>query len=272
MATADNRPIGVFDSGLGGLTAMATLMQCLPGEDICYLGDTGRVPYGVRSRETIVKYTRQDIAFLLGLNVKAIVVACGTVSAVALDQIKPDYDLPIYGVLEPAVAAALQQTKTGKIGIIGTQATISSGAYERLLHAARPDVALTSVACPLFVPLVENGRVWPGDVVIETVVSEYLTPLKEAGVDTLILGCTHYPLLETVIGQFLGPSVSLISSGRAAAELVAGDLAARGLLRAETGGGLHRYFVTDSVAGFEKMASLFLRQDVSGEVSQVSLE
>ena len=270
MATK-NRPIGVFDSGLGGLTAMATLMELLPGEDICYLGDTGRVPYGGRSRETIARYTREDIAFLLRQDIKAVVVACGTVSAVALEQICGEYDIPIYGVLEPAVDAALAQTKTGRIGIIGTEATIASGAYERLLQAARPDVTLTSIACPLFVPLVENGRVEPGDVVIETIVQEYLAPLQAASVDTLILGCTHYPLLETVIEQFLGADVALISSGRAVAERVARDLAARDMLADRASGGSRRYFVTDSVSGFERLASLFLRQDVAGEVEQVEL-
>ncbi|MCL2563225.1 MAG: glutamate racemase [Oscillospiraceae bacterium] len=269
--TPNNRPIGVFDSGLGGLTAMATLIERLPGEDICYLGDTGRVPYGVRSRATIERYTRQDMAFLMELDVKAIVVACGTVSAVALEQIRGEYTIPIYGVLEPAVDAALARTKTENIGIIGTEATISSGAYERLLRAARPDVRLTSVACPLFVPLVENGRVEPGDVVIETIVAEYLAPIKAAGVDTLILGCTHYPLLEAVIGAYLGADTALISSGRAAAERVAADLAAQGMLAARETGSC-RYFVTDSVTGFEKLASLFLRRDVSGKVAQVSLE
>lgn len=272
MTTADNRPIGVFDSGLGGLTAMATLMQRLPGEDICYLGDTGRVPYGGRSWETIEKYARQDIAFLRGLDVKAIVVACGTVSAVALEQIRDAYSVPIYGVLEPTAEAALARTKTGKIGIIGTEATISSGAYERLLRAARADAELTGVACPLFVPLVENGRVHPGDVVIEAIVAEYLTPIRDAGVDTLILGCTHYPLLEPVIAGFLGPGVALVSSGQAVAERVARDLTEQGAHAAAKRGGRHRYFVTDSVTGFEKLASLFLRQDVSGEVEQVSLE
>jgi len=251
---------------------MATLMQRLPGEDICYLGDTGRVPYGVRSRETIEKYARQDMAFLLGLDVKAVVVACGTVSAVALNQIRAEYEVPIYGVLEPTVEAALRHTKTGKIGIIGTEATISSGAYERLLKAAEPGAELVSRACPLFVPLVENGRVRPGDVVIETMTTEYLVPMKEAEIDTLILGCTHYPLLEAVIGRFLGPDVALISSGRAAAERVAKDLAEQGLLAEKKTGGRRRYFVTDSVAGFEKLASLFLQQNVSGEVEQVSLE
>ncbi|MCL2843085.1 MAG: glutamate racemase [Oscillospiraceae bacterium] len=268
-ANIDKRPIGVFDSGLGGLTAMAALMRLLPGEDICYLGDTGRVPYGVRSRETIQKYARQDMQFLERQNIKAAVVACGTVSAVALEQLTAEFDIPVYGVIEPAVRAALSATKTGNIGILGTEATIASGAYERQLRTARPEVTLTSVACPLFVPLVENGRVSPGDVVIETIVSEYLAPIRQSGVDTLILGCTHYPLLEAVISRFLGPSVTLISSGAAAAALVVNELTDAGLLNGQNADGIHRYFVTDSVAGFERLASLFLQQDVSGEVEQV---
>ena len=272
MANTDNRPIGVFDSGLGGLTAMATLMKTLPGEDICYLGDTGRVPYGVRSRETIKKYAGQDMAFLESLNVKAAVVACGTVSAVALDQIRSQFQLPIYGVLEPAAAEALRRTKTGRLGIIGTEATISSGAYERILRSLQGDIQITSRSCPLFVPLVENGRVHPGDVVIETIIKEYLSPLKEANIDTLILGCTHYPILETVIARFLGPEVALISSGAAAAELVSQDLARQNLLSDKETKGTHRYFVTDAVSGFEKLASLFLQQDVSGKVEQISLQ
>jgi len=269
--TGDNRPIGVFDSGLGGLTAMATLMALLPGEDICYLGDTGRVPYGGRSRETIIEYVKQDIEFLMGRGIKAIVVACGTASAVALDQISDQYPVPIYGVLESAVEAAIQRTATGRIGIIGTEATISSGAYERLLKDAGGDFQLISRACPLFVPLVENGRIHPGDVVIETVVAEYLAPFAEGGVDTLILGCTHYPLLEPVISRFLGPGVTLVSAGAAAAEFVAQTLAEQGLLAADQAAGSHRYFVTDRVAGFERLASLFLRQDVAGRVEKVSL-
>ncbi|MCL2827273.1 MAG: glutamate racemase [Oscillospiraceae bacterium] len=270
IKTGDNRPIGVFDSGLGGLTAVATLMALLPGEDICYLGDTGRVPYGGRSRETIIEYVRQDIEFLLGQEIKAIVVACGTGSAVALDQLRDQYPVPIYGVLESAVEAAIQRTATGRIGIIGTEATIASGAYERLL-GANGEFQLISRACPLFVPLVENGRIHPGDVVIETVVAEYLAPFAEGEVDTLILGCTHYPLLERVISRFLGPGVTLVSSGAAAAEFVAQTLAEQGLLAADRAAGSHRYFVTDRVAGFERLASLFLQQNVSGKVEKISL-
>jgi len=174
-------------------------------------------------------------------------------------------------VLEPTAKAAFRATKNKKIGILGTEATITSGAYETLLRAAAADVQIVSRACPLFVPLVENGRVHPGDVVIETVVSEYLTPLKAAGVDTVILGCTHYPLLEDIIARFMGANVTLVSSGAAVAERVAKDLTRKGLLSARQSGGTHRYYVTDSVSGFIKLASLFLQQDVSGEVTQVAL-
>jgi len=268
----DKRPIGVFDSGLGGLTAMAALMRYLPGEDICYLGDTGRVPYGGRSCETIQRYARQDMAFLQSLNIKAAVVACGTVSAVALSEIQADYDVPIYGVIEPAVTAALAASKTGKIGIIGTEATIKSDAYAKQLRNACSELTLTSVACPLFVPLVENGRINPGDVVIETIVSEYLAPIRTAEVDTLILGCTHYPLLKDVITRALGAKVSLISAGAEAAALVSRTLADAGMLSSRKTGGTCRYFVTDGVAGFERLASLFLQQDVTGQAQQISLE
>ena len=267
----DSRPIGIFDSGLGGLTAMRALMHALPHENICYLGDTGRVPYGGRSRDTILRYTLEDIAFLKGLDVKAIVVACGTASAVALPFIAPQADLPIYGVLSPAVAAAVAATKRGNIGIIGTEATIQSGAYETLLNQARQGLRLTSIACPLFVPLVENGRIHPGDLVIETVVREYLAPFKSAGIDTLILGCTHYPLLEEVIRAYLGAEIRLISAGAEAATLVANALDTQGLLHTQQSPGKKRFFVTDHVGGFERLASLFLGENIIGEVSQVRL-
>ena len=269
--TLCNYPIGVFDSGLGGLTALKALKDRLPNEDICYLGDTGRVPYGVRSRDTILRYAAQDAAFLLDQNVKAIVIACGTVSAVALDALRETVRVPIYGVIEPAARAALAATRSGRVGIIGTQATVQSGAYERALRSIAPDVLVTGQACPLFVPLVENGRTDPNDIVIETVAREYLAPFSDANVDVLILGCTHYPLLEGVIRKILGPDVRLVSSGAAAAQEVADDLTARGVLSTRDTVGSARYFVTDCVAGFESLASRFLQQDVAGSVTQVRL-
>ncbi len=251
----DNRAIGVFDSGVGGLTAVRRLRQIMPQERIIYFGDTGRLPYGTRSAETIIKYTRQDISFLREFDLKAIVVACGTVSSVALPTVAHEIDLPLIGVVEPACAAALQATKNGKIGVIATGGTIRSQSYERVLHSARADLQIFPKACPLFVPLVENGRVCVGDVVIETVVAEYLTPLKAAGIDTLILGCTHYPLLKEVIGAFM-PHVALIDTGAAAAEHTA-----RTILPA-TGQGNTTYYVSDDPALFNQLAPFFLGQSL----------
>lgn len=266
------RPIGVFDSGLGGLTAAGRLAKLLPGEDILYLGDTGRVPYGGRSRETIIKYARQDMDFLLKMDIKAIVVACGTVSTTALDIISNDYSVPIYGVVEPTVALAAKVTKNKKIGIIGTEASVRSEAYDRRLKSLMPEAELLSRACPLFVPLVENGRVNPGDVVIETVTEEYLSPMKAAGVDTLILGCTHYPLLEPVISAYMGSDTALISAGSAAAEFVAAELTRLDLLSESDEPGTYSYYVSDSTDNFTNLASMFLRRDVQGEVHKISLD
>lgn len=267
----DKRPIGVFDSGLGGLTTVRELCHLLPGEDIVYFGDTGRVPYGSRSAETIVKYARQDVAFLRTFDLKAIVIACGTVSTTSLDILSQENPMPVLGVVVPAAQAAARTTKNGKIGLIGTQATIRSGAYERLIHSANPDARVLSRACPLFVPLVENGRFRRGDIVIETVVSEYLAPLKEAGVDTLVLGCTHYPLLEGVIAAYMGPDVQLINAGAEGARAVAGMLEQTDALSPNTAGGTYRYFVSDRQEDFSRLASIFLGWDVTEAVGQVDI-
>lgn len=249
----DNRAIGVFDSGVGGLTAVRRLREIMPHEHIIYFGDTGRLPYGTRSAQTIVKYTRQDVAFLRQFDLKAIVVACGTVSSVALPIVAPTVPLPMIGVVEPACAAALAATKNGKIGVIATSGTIRSQSYERILHQSNPDLQIFPQACPLFVSLVENGRVHVGDVVIETVVAEYLAPLKQAGIDTLILGCTHYPLLMAVIAQYL-PDVTLIDTGATAAEHTAATIAPSN----PTQQGSATYYVSDDPALFNQLAPLFL--------------
>lgn len=267
----DRRPIGVFDSGLGGLTAVRELTALLPNEDIIYFGDTGRVPYGSRSHDTIIQYARQDVAFLRSFDLKAIIIACGTVSSTALDVLSAENPIPILGVVEPSAQAAVQATRSGVIGLIGTQATIRTGAYDRRIHTLLPDARIIDVPCPLFVPLVENGRFRPGDVVVETVVREYLAPIKEAGADTLVLGCTHYPLLQEVISNEMGPQVTLIDSGAQSA------IAARCLLARQDAGndpshrGSCHYFVSDTVEGFTALASIFLRRDVTGEVSQVDI-
>ena len=268
----DQKPIGVFDSGLGGLTAVRELRRLLPGEDIVYFGDTGRVPYGSRSKDTIIKYARQDVAFLRTFDLKAIVIACGTVSTTALDLLSAENPIPILGVVEPAATAAAHATRNGRIGLIGTQASIRSGAYERCIARENPEARVFPKACPLFVPLVENGRIHRGDVVIETVVAEYLTPLKEAGVDTLVLGCTHYPLLEEVIAAHMGPEVALVSAGAEAARAAAAELGARDALSGRSAGGACRYFVSDRQEDFARLASIFLGRDVAGSVEQVEID
>ena len=213
----DTRPIGVFDSGLGGLTAVRELRQLLPSENIIYFGDTARVPYGGRSAEILLKYARQDVRFLRSHDIKAILVACGTVSTTALPQLRQESDIPILGVVEPACRRAAAVTRNRRVGLIATAASVRSGAYQRSLRQLDPDIAVTAKACPLFVPLVENGRFRRGDVVIETVAREYLEPLRREGLDTLILGCTHYPLLTDIIGDIMGPGVTLINTGEEAA-------------------------------------------------------
>ena len=268
----DSRPIGVFDSGLGGLTAVRELRRLLPGEKLIYFGDTGRVPYGGRSRETLIKYARQDVAFLRQFDLKSIVIACGTVSATALDLLSEENPLPIRGVVDPAAKAALAATKTGRIGLIGTAATIRSGAYERALATLDPTVTVTARACPLFVPLVENGRIHRGDVVIETVCEEYLADIKANRVDTLILGCTHYPLLTEVIRACMGPDVTLIDVGAVCARRVADELSSKNALAPEGTQGELRCYVSDTVDGFSILASRFLGQDVTGQVERVDID
>ncbi len=263
----DNRPIGVFDSGVGGLTAVRRLHEILPHEDIIYFGDTGRVPYGTRSAETILKYTRQDVRFLRKFDIKAIVVACNTVSATALDIVANETDVPMIGVVWPACAAARAATKTGRIGVIGTPATVRSGVYDRMLKAADPNLAVFMQPCPLLVPLAENGRVHCGDIVAETVVREYLAPIKAQNVDTLILACTHYPLLSEVVAAEMGENVTLIDSGAAAAESVRGML-----VPAEERQGKTRYFVSDDPQGFNQLAPGFLNGSLDFPAEQVDID
>ncbi|MDD5938809.1 MAG: glutamate racemase [Clostridiales bacterium] len=267
----DQRPIGVFDSGLGGLTALKELRQLLPGEELIYFGDTGRVPYGGRGRDTILRYARQDVAFLRTFDPKAIIIACGTVSANALAELTEENDLPVFGVVAPAAQAAASATRGGRIGLIGTAASIRSGAYEREIARLKPEARVFSQACPLFVPLVENGRFLPGDPVAELVAQDYLSPLREQNIDVLVLGCTHYPLLSPVIRAAMGPEVTLIDTGKACAKEAAEQLARRGLLAERARGGC-RYFVSDSTEDFARLAGIFLGEPVAGGVERVEIE
>lgn len=265
----DNRPIGVFDSGLGGLTAVREIMQILPNENIVYFGDTGRVPYGARSKETIIKYTRQDIRFLEKFDCKAILIACGTASSVALSSVCDDYDIPIIGVVESTVARACAATKNNKIGIIGTNATIKNGSYVRLIESQQKDFFTVMAACPLFVPLVENGRVSPDDAVLKLVIEEYLTPMKLAKVDTLILGCTHYPIIADAIRSFMGEHVTLINPGYEAARYLS---SMPDFSPCDDKKGDYRFFVSDDVVSFTSQASLFLGKSIDGLVELVNIE
>lgn len=262
--------IGVFDSGLGGLTAVGELHRQLPAEEIIYFGDTGRVPYGTRGRDTIIKYTRQDIRFLLSHRVKAIVVACGTASSVALPAVRGLYDLPICGVIEHAARAAAEATQNGKVAVIGTPATIGSGAYEAALRACNPQLSVESAATPLLVPLVENGRFQKGDRVTKLVLEEYLGPLLAGGADTLILGCTHYPLLRELVAE-LAPGVTLINPGAETARAVAAALREQGLAEAEGHPGI-RCFVSDDPASFALHAEQFLGFPLSHPVERVEID
>jgi len=268
----DTRPIGVFDSGLGGLTTVKKLAEFLPEEDIIYLGDTGRVPYGSRSKETIIKYARQDAAFLAGFDIKAMVIACNTVCSVAFDVLDEMYGIPVYEVISAPVKAAAKATKNGKVGVIGTSATIRSGAYETALKKTEPRLLVFSEPCPLFVPMAENGRTDDTDIAALTIADDYLSGLREYGIDTLILGCTHYPLLRGVISRIMGPDVTLIDSGAETAALVAEELCSREMLSHVGAEGTIKYFVTDSADGFAALASRFLESEVMGLVEEIALE
>jgi len=256
------KAIGIFDSGLGGLTCVRRIEKLLPGQKIVFFGDTGRLPYGGRSKDTIIRYTTQDLNFLKTFDLKLIVAACGTVSTMALDEIKKASGIPLLGVVEPSVKQAVSATKTKRIGVIGTAATISSGAYERHINALMSDAEVFSKACPLFVPLVENGHYRSDDAVVMAIVEEYLSELKANNIDTLILGCTHYPLLRQAIEKFFGPDVTLIDSGAACANEVENVLTKMGISPQEGSEGGCRFFVSDRTGDFASLASIFLGRAV----------
>ena len=261
----DNRPIGVFDSGLGGLTAVREIRAVLPAENIIYFGDTARIPYGSRSLETVLKYANEDIEFLRKHKIKMIIAACGTVSSVIGTKSLVD-DMPFTGVLLPTAQAACSSTKNGKIGVIGTPATIRSGSFVKAIKNIRPNTQVFGKACPLFVHLVENGYTDRNNKVTKLVAEEYLEPIKAEGVDTLILGCTHYPLLEEIIADYMGDSVTLISSGKEAAKYAETCLMQRDLLTDRTEKGTNTFYVSDSIELFEENARHFLRSEVVGDV------
>jgi glutamate racemase len=252
---ARGRPIGIFDSGIGGLTVVAALRALLPHEDLIYLGDTGRYPYGTKSADVVRRYSFENTEFLVDKDIKLLVVACNTSTAVALDALQARYEIPVVGVVEPGAAAAAKATRNRKVGVIATEGTIRSGEYTRALRRLRADLEIYTRACPLFVPLAEEG--WVDNEVAELAARQYLGSLAQSGIDTLILGCTHYPLLRTVIRKIIGAGVRLIDSGVVTATVVEQVLGERKLRRASRAG-TDSFFVTDAPERFMKVGARFL--------------
>ena len=249
-------PIGVFDSGIGGLTVARAIMRQLPHESIVYFGDTARVPYGPKSPETVRRYSREISEYLVRQGVKALVVACNTATAHALPALRAALPIPVIGVVEPGARAAVAATRGGRIGVIGTQGTIASGAYERAIQAIAPEAAVLSQPCPLFVPFVEEG--WLAHEATRLVAHEYLDPLHDRGVDTLVLGCTHYPLLKPLIGEVVGRPVRLIDSAEETAAELGRTLAERGLAASPGATPRHRFVASDAPEHFSRIAQRFL--------------
>jgi len=249
-------PLGVFDSGIGGLTVAHALFERLPAESVIYFGDTARVPYGPKSPDTVRRYSAEILAHLLQRGVKMVVVACNTSTAHALEHLRERSPVPVVGVIKPGARAAVRASVSGCIGVIGTQGTIASGAYERAILALRSDARVHARACPLFVPLVEEG--WFDHPATELIAREYLEPLRAARVDTLVLGCTHYPLIKPLLGRVLGPDVRLIDSAEETAAAVRDELTRRGLLAPPGGPAAHQFVVSDDEPRFRAVGARFL--------------
>ncbi len=263
-AAPSEAAIGVFDSGIGGLTVVRQIVRLMPREHVVYLGDTARTPYGSKSAETIRRYALENAAFLLDKGIKLLVVACNSVSAVALDLLQSELSIPVVGVIEPGARAAVAATRNKKVGVIGTEATIASGAYTRALKALDASLEIYTRACPLFVPLAEEG--WVDNDVARAAARRYLTSLKRSGIDTLVLGCTHYPLLAGVIQEVLGSSVRLVDSALTTARAVQELLEERRLQRRDQQPGSLSFFVTDIPERFIKVGHWFMGQPVESAV------
>mgnify|MGYP000487156064 FL=1 len=259
----NHAPIGVFDSGVGGLTVAREIMRQIPDERIVYFGDTARVPYGSKSPNTIIRYSRQIIRFLRTKNVKAIVVACNTASAFALETIKPELDIPIIGVVKPGAKVAAQTTQNGKIGVIGTEGTIRSEIYTKTIHRENKDAQVMGRACPLFVPLVEEG--WIKDPVTVAVAERYLQPFKESDIDTLILGCTHYPLLRSTVREIMGEGVNLVNPAYETAVELRRLLSEQGIAndgKTKDGEEKYQFYVSDGAEKFKHFANSIIKYGI----------
>jgi glutamate racemase len=262
------RPIGIFDSGLGGLTVVKAIQKALPHENLVYFGDTARIPYGTKSPDTIIRYSKQIVRFLLAREkVRAVVVACNTSSAWALDAMQKEFKVPILGVIEPGARAAVEVTRSGRIGVIGTEGTIFSEAYPDAILRMMPGARVFSRACPLFVPLVEEGKLT--GLVAEAVVKEYLRPMLKDKIDTLLLGCTHYPLLKKTIAKVVGPKVNIVDSAEETARALRQNGKTYGV--AASGAGSGKYYVSDLSRKFKVHAQRFLGKEI-GTVEKVFIE
>jgi len=251
-----DKPIGIFDSGIGGLTVLKEIKHHLPDENLIYFGDEARFPYGIKSAETVTRFSREIADYLVKKDIKMLVVACNTATSVALSTLRDSLDIPVIGVLMPGAYAAARATVTGRVGIIGTEGTVNSGVYARLIRNIRPGTEVFARACPLFVPMVEEGRT--GGAITELAASEYLAPLKAEDVDTLVLGCTHYPLLKVVIASVMGQGVTLIDSAHETAQEVGRVLKKTGLGNMPGSHTTIQYFVTDAPERFKTIGERFL--------------
>lgn len=267
----DMRPIGVFDSGIGGLTAVKALRTLLPGEDLIYFGDTARMPYGQRDRETLIDYSRQDVRFLRRFDVKAVLIACGTATTAALDTLRQELDLPIMGVVEAACRRAAAVTASGSVGMIATRASVRTGVYEETMKRLAPEAALKSIACPELVTLAEQGRFRLPDRTLEETAAGYLSQLRDREIDTLILGCTHFSLLREALGTLMGPTVTLVDASAEAAAAFRALLGERALL-AERTQGTARFYVSGSPDTFRQSASTFLGEDLRDGPERIDIE
>lgn len=254
----DNRPIGIFDSGVGGLTVVKEIVKCLPNENIVYFGDTARVPYGDKSKDVVTKYSKQIVRFLMTKNVKAIIVACNTVSSNSMEELRKEFDIPFVGVVEPGVKSVLETTKNKKVGIIGTEATVRSGMYSRLIHQADSSIEVFSKPCPLFVPLAEEG--WYENDVAKMTASIYLDELICCGIDTLLLGCTHYPLLKQCIGETIGDEIKIVDPAKNTAFSIKEILQEKNMLNSGTEKQTNAFYVSDITDKFEKICLKTLKK------------
>jgi glutamate racemase len=266
---SNTNPIGVFDSGIGGLTVVKRFLADLPNENIVYFGDTARVPYGSKSNSTVIDYSIQNSNFLMSKNVKAIVVACNTASSVAITQLKNSFDVPVIGMIDPGAQMAIRSTKNKKVGVIGTRSTINNRAYSKKILEHDRTINVMEKACPLFVPIAEEG--WINHKATFEIAEEYLKELKDFGADTLVLGCTHYPILSEVIQQIIGKDVVLIDSGVASAEVVKSKLKYLGLENTTNQTGKGEFYVSDIPTTFVNVAELFLGRRIP-DVHKVDIE